>query len=219
MPVDPSTGLPIGSSGCSGRIAQLVERFPYKEDAGGSSPSAPTSKALLNRCIQTSASSGEARCATSGVQRQTGCGASVPSVILLRRHHEPKSQAGAVIAAFPDIEEALQSGAVVRDHCGSCAHPRAADRLTRSPRRTPNATSGTTSLDEGLDFANDEPDGPPDPDRDEFLIGDQLIEGCASDVEQGDRLVWGIDTSSGRSTVGISAPPPAGETPCGQRGL
>ena len=40
-------------------------------------------------------------------------GASVPSVILLRRHHEPASQAGAVIGAFPDIAEALRSGAVV----------------------------------------------------------------------------------------------------------
>ncbi len=25
-----------------GRLAQLVERLPYKEDVGGSSPSAPT---------------------------------------------------------------------------------------------------------------------------------------------------------------------------------
>jgi hypothetical protein len=40
-------------------------------------------------------------------------GASVPRAILLRRHHSPANRAGAAIAAFPDIEEVLQSGAVV----------------------------------------------------------------------------------------------------------
>ena len=33
-----------------GRLAQLEERFPYKEEAGGSSPSAPTSEELTANC-------------------------------------------------------------------------------------------------------------------------------------------------------------------------
>ncbi len=55
-------------------------------------------------------------------------GASVPSVILLRRHHEAASQAGAVIAAIPDIEEALQSG--VR-RCGPGKRRRSETPLVR----------------------------------------------------------------------------------------
>ncbi len=40
-------------------------------------------------------------------------GCSVPSVILLRRRHDPSSQAAAILAAMPDIEEGLIAGAVV----------------------------------------------------------------------------------------------------------
>jgi predicted nuclease of predicted toxin-antitoxin system len=40
-------------------------------------------------------------------------GRSNPSVILLRRRHNPSGQVGAILAAMPDIEESLTAGAVV----------------------------------------------------------------------------------------------------------
>jgi predicted nuclease of predicted toxin-antitoxin system len=40
-------------------------------------------------------------------------GGNLPSVILLRRRHDPADQASAILAAMPDIEESLDLGAVV----------------------------------------------------------------------------------------------------------
>jgi predicted nuclease of predicted toxin-antitoxin system len=40
-------------------------------------------------------------------------GRTLPSVILLRRHHDPAGQAAAILASMPDIEESLTSGAIV----------------------------------------------------------------------------------------------------------
>lgn len=40
-------------------------------------------------------------------------GGTLPSVILLRRHHEPAGQAAAILSSMPDIEESLLSGAMV----------------------------------------------------------------------------------------------------------
>ena len=37
----------------------------------------------------------------------------LPSVILLRRRHEPADQSAAILAALPDVEGSLASGAVV----------------------------------------------------------------------------------------------------------
>ena len=37
----------------------------------------------------------------------------LPSLILLRRRHDPVSQAAAILAALPDVEESLTAGAVV----------------------------------------------------------------------------------------------------------
>ena len=39
--------------------------------------------------------------------------ASLPSVILLRRNHDPGSQASAILAALPDISESLAVGSIV----------------------------------------------------------------------------------------------------------
>ena len=45
MNPEQSTRATVGSIvRCSGRIAQWLERFPYKEEVGGSSPAAPTTK-------------------------------------------------------------------------------------------------------------------------------------------------------------------------------
>lgn len=40
-------------------------------------------------------------------------GRTLPSAILLRRHHDPVGQAAAILASMTDIEESLISGAVV----------------------------------------------------------------------------------------------------------
>jgi predicted nuclease of predicted toxin-antitoxin system len=40
-------------------------------------------------------------------------GRALPSIILLRRHHDPAGQASAILASMPDIEESLLSGAIV----------------------------------------------------------------------------------------------------------
>jgi predicted nuclease of predicted toxin-antitoxin system len=40
-------------------------------------------------------------------------GASVPSVILLRRHHDPDDQIRAILGALPDVSDDLAAGAVV----------------------------------------------------------------------------------------------------------
>lgn len=40
-------------------------------------------------------------------------GRTLPSVILLRRHHDSSGQAVGILASMPDIEESLVSGAIV----------------------------------------------------------------------------------------------------------
>lgn len=40
-------------------------------------------------------------------------GRTLPSIILLRRHHDPAGQAAAILTSIPDIEESLVSGAIV----------------------------------------------------------------------------------------------------------
>jgi predicted nuclease of predicted toxin-antitoxin system len=40
-------------------------------------------------------------------------GRTLPSVILLRRRHDPVDQSAAILNVLPDVEESLASGAVV----------------------------------------------------------------------------------------------------------
>ena len=71
-----------------GRLAQLVERFLYTEDVGGSSPSAPT------RVVPAKAGTPERerRCVSLTLRRPSlGCGDGIlQAPHQLRRHRDPK---------------------------------------------------------------------------------------------------------------------------------